>query len=39
MTEKTKKKLGLIADSSCDIPISTIEKYDITIISVNVIIC
>ncbi|MHA1760136.1 MAG: DegV family protein [Candidatus Heimdallarchaeota archaeon] len=37
MTEKTKKKLGLIADSSCDIPISTIEKYDITIISVNVI--
>ncbi|NHJ03542.1 MAG: DegV family protein [Candidatus Heimdallarchaeota archaeon] len=37
MNEKTKKKIGLIADSSCDIPISTIEKYDITIISVNVI--
>ena len=37
MSEKTKKKLGLIADSSCDIPISTIENYDITIISVNVI--
>jgi len=37
MGEKTKKKLGLIADSSCDIPISTIEKYDIAIISVNVI--
>ncbi len=36
MSEKT-KKLGLIADSSCDLPISTIEKYDITIISVNVI--
>ncbi|NHJ49013.1 MAG: DegV family protein [Asgard group archaeon] len=32
-----KNKLGLIADSSCDIPISTITKYDITIISVNVI--
>jgi len=37
MSENTKKKLGLIADSSCDIPISTISKYDITIISVNVI--
>ncbi|MHA1155578.1 MAG: DegV family protein [Candidatus Heimdallarchaeota archaeon] len=37
MTTKTKKKIGLIADSSCDIPISTIEKYDITIVSVNVI--
>ncbi|MHA1125933.1 MAG: DegV family protein [Candidatus Heimdallarchaeota archaeon] len=37
MSEKTKKKLGLIADSSCDIPISTITNYDITIISVNVI--
>ncbi|MFW9924761.1 MAG: DegV family protein [Candidatus Thorarchaeota archaeon] len=37
MSEKTKKKLGLIADSSCDIPISTISKYDIAIISVNVI--
>ena len=37
MTVKTKKKIGLIADSSCDIPISTITNYDITIISVNVI--
>ena len=37
MSEKTKKKIGLIADSSWDIPISTIENYDITIISVNVI--
>jgi DegV family protein with EDD domain len=37
VAEKTKKKLGLIADSSCDIPISTITKYDIEIISVNVI--
>ena len=37
MSEKTKKKLGLIADSSCDIPISTIEKYDITIVPVNVV--
>ncbi|HUU77245.1 MAG TPA: DegV family protein [candidate division Zixibacteria bacterium] len=37
MSEKIKKKLGLIADSSCDIPITTIGNYDIAIISVNVI--
>ncbi|NHK32506.1 MAG: DegV family protein [Asgard group archaeon] len=37
MGNKPKKKLGLIADSSCDMPIETLKQYDVTIISVSVI--
>jgi DegV family protein with EDD domain len=37
MGNTPKKKLGLIADSSCDMPIETLKQYDVTIISVSVI--
>lgn len=37
MSNIIKKKLGLIADSSCDMPIETLKQYDVTIIPVSVI--
>jgi DegV family protein with EDD domain len=36
MGEETKKKLALITDSSCDLPIDIIKQYDITIVPISI---
>ena len=36
MSEKAKKKLGLIVDASCDLPVEVIERYDICIVPISI---